>query len=121
MTGRCALCGMRVDGSGLVSGATAADGSALVFDSAKCLFRYRIEHGDIRDAWVTDYYARTHRPIADAWFVTGSDVSGAMGADLIALGSEADAQRFSREHHGTATLRLADVSRAVVDGLFGMH
>lgn len=119
--GRCALCGMRVDGSGLVAGAAGADGATLAFDSAKCLFRYRLTHADIRDAWVTDYYARTHRPIEGTFFVLGSDVHGAMGPDLIALASREDADRFSREHHGTSVLTLDQVTRAVVEALFGAH
>ncbi len=117
--GRCALCGMRVDPSGLVAGATGVDGASLAFDSAKCLFRYRFEHESARDAWVSDYYSRGHLSIDAAFFVLGSDVSGAMGADLIALSRAEDAERFSREHHGTAVLRLPDVTRAVIDALFG--
>ncbi len=119
--GRCAHCGMRVDPSGLVAGANAADGATLAFDSAKCLFRYHLSHEGVRDAWVTDYYARTHRPIDGAFFVLGSDVSCAMGADLIALATREEAERFAREHHGTSILGLDQVTRAVVDSLFGTH
>jgi copper chaperone NosL len=112
---------MRVDASGLAAGATSTDGATLAFDSAKCLFRYRLAHEGLRDAWVTDYYARTHRPITTAFFVVGSDVMGAMGADLVALSSREEAERFSREHHGTSILALDQVDRAVVDRLFGAH
>jgi hypothetical protein len=112
---------MRVDSSGLVAGATGADGATLAFDSAKCGFRYRLAHPDIRGMWVTDYYARAHLPIERAFFVVGSDVSGAMGPDLIALASREDAERFSREHHGTSILTLAEVTPSVIDASFGRH
>ena len=117
--GRCGLCGMRVDPSGLAAGATGADGGDLAFDSAKCLFRHRLTHSGVRAAWVTDYYTRAHRPIEGAFFVLGSDVSGAMGADLIALSSREEAERFSREHHGASTLTLDQITRPVIDALFG--
>ena len=112
---------MRVDPAGLAAGATAADGSVLAFDSTKCLFRYRLEHADVRDAWVTDYYARGHVAIGAAFFVLGSDVMGSMGPDLVALANRDDSARFTREHHGASVLSLGEVTRSVIDGLFGTH
>ncbi len=92
---------MRVDPAGAFTAGATLDGRTLAFDSNKCLLRYRLDHASITGAWVTDYYARTHLALEAAFFVTGSDVMGPMGADLVALGSRADGERFVHGHHGT--------------------
>ncbi len=98
---RCEHCGMRVDPAGAFTSGATLDGRTIAFDSNKCLLRYRLEHSTATGAWVTDYYARTHVALESAFFVTGSDVSGPMGPDLVSLGSRADAERFARDHRGT--------------------
>jgi copper chaperone NosL len=117
-TARCEHCGMRVDPAGAFTAGATQEGRALAFDSNKCLLRYRLDHASITGAWVTDYYARTHVALAAAFFVTGSDVSGPMGADLVALGSRADAERFLHDHHGSAIYASADVTSALVRSFF---
>jgi nitrous oxide reductase accessory protein NosL len=100
-TARCEHCGMRVDPAGAFSSGATLNGRTLAFDSNKCLLRYRLDHTAITGAWVTDYYARTHLALESATFVTGSDVNGPMGPDLVAVASRADAERFVAGHHGT--------------------
>jgi len=99
-TARCEHCGMRADPAGAFTAGATLEGRTLAFDSNKCLLRYRLDHPSITGAWVTDYYARTHLALDAAFFVTGSDVMGPMGADLVALGSRVDGERVVHAHHG---------------------
>lgn len=109
---------MRVDPAGALTSGAMIDGRTLAFDSNKCLLRYRLDHASMTGAWVTDYYARTHVALDAAFFVTGSDVSGPMGADFVALGSRADAQRFMTDHHGSALHPFAEVTPEMVRAFF---
>lgn len=117
-TARCEHCGMRVDPAGAFTSGATLDGRTLAFDSNKCLLRYRLDHPAVTGAWVTDYYARTHVALEAAFFVAGSDVSGPMGPDLVALGSRADAERFLGAHHGAAIHAFAEVTPALVRSFF---
>ena len=117
-TARCAHCGMRVDPAGAFTSGASDAGQTLAFDSNKCLLRYRLDHPSMHDAWVTDYYARTHVALERAFFVIGSEVIGPMGADLVALGSRADAERFLRDHHGAALHPSAEITAEIVRSFF---
>ena len=113
---RCAHCGMHVAGDWLTSGARTAAGASVVFDTPKCLFAWMNGDGaGASEAWVTEYYAREHRPIADVWYVIGSDVTGPMGADLIPVQGP-QRESFVRDHGGTAIELTA--ARARVGELF---
>ena len=108
---------MRVDPAGAFTAGATLDGRTLAFDSNKCLLRYRLDHASITGAWVTDYYARTHLALESAFFVTGSDVMGPMGPDLVALGSRADGERFVHGHHG-ALHAFAEISSETIRAFF---
>lgn len=117
-TGRCDLCGMRVDpSSGWRSGGQGASGE-LRFDTPKCLFRYHHQRGGVRDAWVIEYYTQERRPARELFYVLGSDVQGPMGRDLVPIAGRDAADRFSRDHHGTRVLSFDEVTAAVIDELF---
>jgi nitrous oxide reductase accessory protein NosL len=113
---RCAHCGMHLAEDWLTGGARTAAGANVRFDTPKCLLAWLNGDGaGASDAWVTEYYARDHRPIAEVSYVIGSDLSGPMGADLIPV----DLHRrdaFVRDHGGTG-LDLA-TARARVAELF---
>lgn len=95
------------------------DGHAHHFDGAKDLFKYlldlpkwapdhRLE--DISSIGVTEYYGLTLIDARQAFYVTGSDVLGPMGHELIPLASHADAEEFSRDHGGRAVLPFDQVT-----------
>ncbi len=95
------------------------DGHAHHFDGAKDLFKYlldlpkwapdhRLE--DIISIGVTEYYGLTLIDARQAFYVTGSDVLGPMGHELIPLASRADAEEFSRDHGGRAVLLFDQVT-----------
>jgi hypothetical protein len=115
---RCAHCGMHVDPAGAFTAGATESGHAIAFDSNKCLLRYRIDHASISGAWVTDYYGRTHVALESAFFVIGSDVNGPMGPDLVAHGERANAERFLRDHHGTALHPFSEITAEIVRSFF---
>ena len=95
------------------------DGHAHHFDGAKDLFKYlldlpkwapdhRLE--DINAIGVTEYYGLTLIDARQAFYVTGSDVLGPMGHELIPLASRADAEEFMRDHEGRVILQFDQVT-----------
>jgi len=109
---------MRVDPAGAFTAGATLDGRTLAFDSNKCLLRHRLDNPSVTAAWVTDYYTRAHVSLDAAFFVVGSDVSGPMGADLVAIGSRAEADRFRAAHHGSAVHSFAEVTTELVRSFF---
>jgi nitrous oxide reductase accessory protein NosL len=113
---RCAVCGMLVAPfPQWVAALELTDGRVFYFDGPKDMFvaffdlpAYLPGVGpeQIAGVYVTDYYETWLRPAGEVIFVTGSDVLGPMGQELIpVVGSEA-AETFRRDHKGQKLLRL---------------
>jgi nitrous oxide reductase accessory protein NosL len=49
-----------------------------------------------------------------AYYVTGSDVYGPMGKELIPLEKETDAKEFMKDHKGQSILRFKDVNHETI-------
>jgi len=90
------------------------------FDGAKDMFkfwfdppRYVAGHGRdmIASIWVTDFYNLQKMDAKKAWYVTGSDVLGPMGHELVPLASKADAEDFLKEHKGARALGFEQVTK----------
>ncbi len=124
---KCPVCGMFVakfpDWTATIS---FKDNSSLFFDGAKDLFTYfhnmkkytpTRNQGDIVRITVRDYYALQQIDARSAWFVSGSDVYGPMGHELIPFAREADGREFMRDHKGKKILRFNEVSVGIVKGL----
>ena len=124
---RCPVCGMFVAKyPDWIAEVRLADGGYAVFDGAKDLFKFLSAPGrylpgrsaaDVREIWVTDYYAL--RPVEGraAFFVLGSEVLGPMGRELVPFASREEAEEFLRDHHGTSVLRFDDVNARVLEAL----
>ncbi len=124
---KCPVCGMFVAKyPDFVAQVIFRDGSYAVFDGAKDLFKYylnlkkyapskRIE--DIDAIHVTDYYGLEPIDGFTAWYVTGSDILGPMGKELIPFSRETDARGFMKDHRGKSLLRFKDVSVELIRGL----
>ena len=116
---KCPVCGMFVAKyPDWVGYAELADGTRLVFDGAKDLFKFVLDPGkwlpsrtrrDVKAVTVTDYYALAPVEARSAVFVIGADVYGPMGRELVPFAKRADAEEFLKDHQGTAILRYQDV------------
>jgi copper chaperone NosL len=124
---KCPVCGMFVAKyPDWIAEIRFRNGGYAVFDGPKDLFKYlgdlkRYAPGrrqeDIQTIYVMDYYAV--RPIdgATAFYVTGSDVYGPMGAEFIPFEKERDAREFFKDHGGKHILRFKDITPAVLKGV----
>ena len=112
---RCTECGMPIDPtSRWTAGVTNAAGEEQLFDTPKCLFRFM--HGDdgrgASLAWFTEYYSQQRRPGTSLRFVTGSNLMGPMGADLVPVEGAPAARRFAADHLGQESLTYEHVDEA---------
>jgi len=121
---KCPVCGMFVAKyPDFVAEVVYADGGYAVFDGAKDLFKYlqnlrkyapSRRAADIRAIYVTDYYALRLVDGKRAWYVSGSDVYGPMGHELIPFAAEAEGKEFLADHQGKRLLRFEDVTPDIV-------
>lgn len=124
---KCPVCGMFVAKyPDFAAQVQFRNGSALHFDGPKDLFKYYQnisryspgrKQGDIAAILVTSYYSLSLIDAQTAWYVTGSDVYGPMGRELIPFEKEAEAREFQKDHKGKALLRFREITPAVVKGL----
>ena len=124
---KCPVCGMFVakypDFAGQI---VFRDGTVYFFDGAKDLFKYylnlatyspRRKQQDIAAIFVTSYYTLSPIDGRNAWYVSGSDVFGPMGRELIPFASEAEAREFKADHKGKAVLKFPEVTLGVLRDL----
>lgn len=113
---RCAVCGMFVAPFPQWTAAIELkDGRHFYFDGPKdlfiCLFDLPaylpgVSMDQVAGVYVTEYYSTSLHPATEVIFVTGSDVLGPMGQELVpVLGREA-AETFRRDHKGEKLLRF---------------
>ncbi|MCU0305034.1 MAG: nitrous oxide reductase accessory protein NosL [Thermoanaerobaculales bacterium] len=119
---RCALCGMFVAPyPAWLAALVEADGTVRYFDGPKDLFRYALRHPEATAngaaLWVTDYYTTHPMRAREAFYVTGSDVLGPMGAELVPVASLELAATFRADHGGERALAYDDVDSGVLEAL----
>jgi nitrous oxide reductase accessory protein NosL len=124
---KCPVCGMLVaKHPAWIAEIRFRDGTHVVFDGAKDLFKFALrldDYGpatrrtDVEAMLVLDYYSLEPVPAREAWYVVGSDVYGPMGHELVPFARERDAREFLADHRGKRLLRFADVTAAVVKEL----
>ncbi len=115
---RCPVCGMFVSPyPNWVSVIAFKDGSREFFDGPKDMFNYYFSLDEYRPGatpaaveglWVTDYYTLQRTPATEVYFITGSDVLGPMGHELVPVAGREAAETFMRDHQGKKMLRLSD-------------
>lgn len=124
---KCPVCGMFVAKyPDFVAQIQFRDGSAVFFDGAKDMLKYyrnlaRYAPGkkvaEISALYVTDYYSLGYLDGFKASYVSGSDVFGPMGKELIPFGKKSDAEEFLRDHKGRAILSFREITDAVMKSL----
>ena len=115
-TDRCAVCGMFVAPfPAWVAGFELKDGRRYYFDGPKDLFTCLLDlpgclpgvtEDQVVDVAVTEYYSTRQLPAAEVIFVTGSDVLGPMGKELVPILGREAAETFRRDHAGEKLLRF---------------
>jgi nitrous oxide reductase accessory protein NosL len=102
-------------------------GKTYYFDGVKDMMKYYIFDGDfpyarqaIEAMLVTDYYTLEAFDAKHAYYVSGSDVYGPMGHELIPFKTLESAQTFKREHHGKKILRFEEITDTTVMRLDGI-
>ena len=123
----CPVCGMLVSKyPNWVAVVTWKDGHAHFFDGAKDMFKFlgdlaRFAPGhrkeDITGIYVTDFYNLERIDARKAFFVSGSDVLGPMGHELVPLANKADADDFLKDHKGKKLHTYERITPAIANAL----
>jgi len=123
----CPVCGMLVSKyPNWIAVVTWKDGHNHFFDGAKDMFKflqnlnkYAPGHrtADITGIYVTDFYNLERIDARKAYFVTGSDVLGPMGHELVPLANRADAKDFLKDHKGKKMLAYDAISPELIKSL----
>ena len=126
---KCPVCGMFVVRyPDWVAGVRFAAGDRVLFDGAKDLFKFLLKYEDygavmrrtdVATVFVTDYYSLKPVEARAAFYVTGADVLGPMGHELVPFGRREDAEEFQRDHHGQRLYRFAEITPALLKALDG--
>jgi copper chaperone NosL len=126
-TDKCPVCGMFVAKyPDFLAALTFKDGTHAFFDGLKDMMRYYFnlqkynpstKRDDIAQVYVTDYYSLSFIDGFKAFYVSGSDIYGPMGKELIPFEEETAAREFQKDHKGKAVLRFQDINKDVVKGL----
>ena len=124
---KCPVCGMFVAKyPDFIAEIVFRDGSYSIFDGTKDLFKYYFNlkkyspsknPSDIDSIYVTDYYRLERVDGFSASYVSGSNVFGPMGKELIAFEKEADAREFLKDHKGKTLLKFNEITRDLIKGL----
>lgn len=124
---KCPVCGMFVAKyPDWTATARFKDGSTYYYDGPKDMFSHYLDtarytpgkrQADIVAMTVKEYYSLKMIDARKAWFVSGSDVYGPMGYELIPFDNEKDAAAFKTDHKGKHILRFKDITRQTVTSL----
>lgn len=99
------------------------DKDVMYFDGARCMFKIILDSKEapkkIVSIQVKDYYSLKYIDGKEAYYVTGSNVLGPMGNELIPFKSLKDAEEFKKDHNGKNIIRYADVDIKLIMKLAG--
>ncbi len=121
MNQKCPVCGMMpAKHPKWVAEIVFNDGTYVFFDGPKDMFKYyldisRYSKGRTKDEiaamYVTDYYTTEMvRADDEVYYITGSDVKGPMGEELVPVKGRSAAETFMKDHGGAKMLRFDEVS-----------
>jgi copper chaperone NosL len=122
---KCPVCGMFVAKyPDWVAEIIFKDGSAVYFDGCKDMFKYYLDveahdpkknRNQIDSIYVTEYYSLKFMDGTQAFFVTGSDIFGPMGKELMPFEKEADAREFLKDHKGEKIIKFKDIGPEIMN------
>lgn len=124
---KCPVCGMFVAKyPDFIAYVLFKDGSYAAFDGVKDMMKCYLDmaqylpqkkRSDIKAIYVTDYYSMHLIDAAKAHYVSGSDVFGPMGRELIPHESEGKAKEFMRDHSGKTLLLMQQITPVTIKDL----
>jgi len=124
---KCPVCGMFVvKYPDWTATARFKDGTTSYYDGPKDMFSHYFDTArytpgkrqtDIVVLSVKEYYSLAIIDARAAFFVTGSDVHGPMGNELIPFSTEKDAASFKLDHRGKRILRFNEITRQTIQSL----
>ncbi len=126
-TAKCAVCGMFVAKyPEWVSSTRFKDGSLSYYDGPKDMFSHYFDtarytpgkrQADMVTLTVKDYYTLAPLDARTAFYVTGSDISGPMGQELVPFRGEKDARAFKADHKGKRIVRFNEITLQSITAL----
>ena len=124
---KCPVCGMFVAKFPDWTASTRfKDGTTSYYDGPKDMFSHYFDttrytpgkrQTDIVALAVKEYYSLAMIDAHAAFFVTGSDVYGPMGNELISFKTGKDANSFKLDHKGKRILRFNEITRQIIKTL----
>lgn len=124
---KCPVCGMFVAKyPDWTATARFKDGTTSYYDGPKDMFSHYFDtvrytpgkrQADIVALAVKEYYSLVPTDARGAFFVTGSDVFGPMGSELIPFLNMKDALSFKADHKGKRILRFNEITRQTIQSL----
>jgi nitrous oxide reductase accessory protein NosL len=124
---KCPVCGMFVvKYPDWTASVRFKDGSTSYYDGPKDLLSHYLDTArytpgkrqtDIVALTVKEYYSVALIDARSAFFVTGSDVYGPMGSELIPFSTEKDAASFKLDHKGKRMLRFNEITPQTIKSL----
>jgi len=127
---RCPVCGMFVSKyQQWLTQVRLLDGRVETFDGVKDMMAYifapesygATKGAVVQDVLVKDYYSQEWLDGRISVYVTGSDVLGPMGHELIPFKSLAGAENFFKDHHGKNLFKFSEISPDLVNSLRKGH
>lgn len=115
---RCPVCGMLIGKNPQWATMMKTSKEELYFDGVKDMMKYYFEKGKKDDQiYVSDYYKLNKIDARTAYYVTGSNVLGPMGNELIPFASEEDAKTFAKDHGGKQIVKFDEITTLLVERL----
>ncbi len=87
------------------------------FCSPKCYFLYEQKQEVADSVWVMDFYEVKEIDAKSSYYVTGSDVLGPMGKDLVPVATLEAAEEFAKDHGGKLPMLYQEINAEVLKGL----
>lgn len=124
---KCPVCGMFVSGYlNWLATIRLKNDSVLYFDGPKDMLTYYLHPEKyalpasqfaITEVTVRDFYSLKTIDARKAYFVTGSNVFGPMGKELVPLADKAAAQEFLKDHQGMKIYTFNEITPALMQSL----
>ncbi len=112
-SGRCLRCGMIVAKHPQWEGRMEAKDKVESFCAPRCLLFSHPAGGELGEGvklMLKDYYSTKFIDATTAWYVSGSDIMGPMGPDMVPFAKKEDAEAFMKEHKGKALYSWKDLT-----------